>query len=89
MLICLHCLLRREYRDDALSCQQCDGLCTSCNGPGEDSCTSCPNNFYLLHHSCVERCPLGFYSNVLQDTARCLQCSNSLCAQCTGKLLLY
>lgn len=66
----------------------CDEKCGSCKGPGSDNCTSCESHQFLHHHTCVHACPSGTYVATDQQsmTARCLQCADPSCAQCSRKL---
>lgn len=78
-----------EWLDGDL-CRACHPSCRSCNGEGENKCTSCPKkqlndveDRYLYEGTrCLKECPLGtYYENTIKQNCmncpqNCLRCSN-------------
>ena len=59
-----------------LFCYNCSELCDPnrmCSGPEPTQCGACRFFYNTLSGSCVERCPVGTYSNESND---CLPCDN-------------
>lgn len=44
-------------------CKDCDVQCATCSG-SPDNCTQCTVFYFKYEYTCVEECPLTFYSNV-------------------------
>ena len=66
------------------SCSSCDSACTTCNGPSNYSCLSCPGLNVLLVNStggyCLVACPSIAY---VQVGSTCQPC-DSTCKTCNG-----
>nr|XP_005987835.1 PREDICTED: proprotein convertase subtilisin/kexin type 5-like [Latimeria chalumnae] len=79
---CLSCVGYYLYVADN-KCYRCDATCQTCFGPQALDCSSCYSGYFLdQDSSCVEHCPLGFFSN--PATQLCEQCSFT-CESCKGK----
>ncbi|KAG5841338.1 hypothetical protein ANANG_G00198480 [Anguilla anguilla] len=82
-----HCIFEtrcslRSYKDQQGECQPCHRLCHRCSGPGRADCLSCSDPYFLLNHTCVERCPVGFYEDAEQRL--CERC-HFTCESCRGR----
>ncbi|MBN3318924.1 PCSK5 convertase, partial [Atractosteus spatula] len=77
-----HCVPMCSYKDQEGRCGPCHTSCHLCAGPSEYECLSCNKNYYLLNHTCVDQCPLGYYSD--KERNLCDHC-HMTCQSCSGK----
>ena len=77
-------------------CEKCDTGCKTCEVSNTSNCITCLKNFFLHNDQCIEACPVGYYSNDVNEckkcnTDLCSTCSDSgkTCQQCTGKLVIF
>lgn len=74
-------LLDQWYDTISTSCKSCNTECTSCEGPANDNCLSCPTGKKLHQKKCLGDCPDGFAS---VDGQSCVQCTDSKCTKCSA-----
>lgn len=77
--------LRVDSTENELFCYNCSELCDpnrQCSGPGPTECGACRFFYNTLNGSCVEKCPIGTYSN---ESNNCLPCDR----QCTPESGCY
>ncbi|KAJ8413952.1 hypothetical protein AAFF_G00065500 [Aldrovandia affinis] len=82
-----HCIFQtecslRSYKDQQGECQPCHRLCHRCTGPSRAHCMSCNDQYFLLNHTCVAECPLGFYGD--REQKLCERC-HFTCESCRGR----
>lgn len=47
-----------------MECKDCDPQCSTCSG-SPDNCTECTVFYFKYEYTCVEECPVSYYSNVV------------------------
>ena len=66
----------------------CNEECKSCSGPSKNECLSCFNNSYLYLGKCQDKCELGYYAELINDTNdyyyNCSKCYEN-CETCKEK----
>ncbi|KAJ8285410.1 hypothetical protein GJAV_G00026500 [Gymnothorax javanicus] len=71
-----------SFKDQQGECQPCNTLCHRCAGPSRADCLSCSEPHFLLNHTCVQQCPVGFYAD--KDQWLCERC-HVTCESCRGR----
>ncbi|TRZ25690.1 hypothetical protein HGM15179_001409 [Zosterops borbonicus] len=76
-----------ENKDDNV-CERCHPSCSTCEGKGAFSCTSCVWSYSLLNGMCNSDCFVGEYrvqetSEQEEDKPHCERCDSS-CTECKG-----
>ncbi|XP_030832613.1 proprotein convertase subtilisin/kexin type 5 isoform X2 [Strongylocentrotus purpuratus] len=61
-------------------CRPCHQSCSSCNGPGPNSCTSCRDEMVLARGECGWDCEEGYYPDTEFQCQRC----DKTCQTCIG-----
>ncbi|KAM6931379.1 uncharacterized protein FYW49_003253 [Xenentodon cancila] len=73
-------------------CQSCAPECGSCK-ESPSHCLSCEKHLLLLDHSCMSRCPDGYYANMTECHRcpdYCMECNqDGLCKKCTQYYYLH
>eukprot|EP00701_Giardia_intestinalis_P001359 XP_001705183.1 VSP [Giardia lamblia ATCC 50803] len=80
---CTEC--QAGYYKENNECKQCDPSCLTCDGSGQNHCTSCPEGKYLkTDKSCVNNngCTGNTYAD--PESGKCLPCNtiDQACTQC-------
>ena len=76
------------YKDNQGACQKCDTSCATCNGIGQNACTSCPEEKYLKTNQCIDKtgCTNDHYPDQL--SRKCISCGAAVdkggIADCTA-----
>ncbi|EAR91863.2 zinc finger lsd1 subclass family protein (macronuclear) [Tetrahymena thermophila SB210] len=69
-----------QYRDkETNQCQSCHPKCKSCNGPKENNCRECFNQFFVNEEGKCSECEIGQY----KEKSKCMNCHWS-CKECNG-----
>ncbi|KAE8301285.1 High cysteine protein [Giardia duodenalis] len=73
------------YYKDSQACSKCDGTCLTCDGSGQNQCTSCPEGKYLKgDKTCVtsDQCTSTVYPD--PESGTCKECStiDQACTTC-------
>lgn len=81
-----------------LSDNGCHESCSTCAGPGQDSCLSCaPGLLYVTDLGlCLQRCPDGYFEDVTKNACigcqgNCASCPEgpNICSSCDHHLILH
>uniref|UniRef100_A0A667ZBY3 Growth factor receptor domain-containing protein n=1 Tax=Myripristis murdjan TaxID=586833 RepID=A0A667ZBY3_9TELE len=68
--------------EDSHDCVECHSHCMTCDGPEDDDCVSCCEEYHFLHDGlCVLNCPEMFFEDNEQRV--CLRCHPD-CELCDG-----
>ncbi|KAL4472559.1 hypothetical protein ABPG74_018508 [Tetrahymena malaccensis] len=63
-------------------CFPCSENCQECQ-QSKENCTACPEiNPILQNNKCLEECPSGFFSTIVNNILTCLECDKSVCMEC-------
>ena len=72
------------YYMDSQACSKCDQSCLTCDGSGQNACTSCPEGKLLRDNACVNNngCTGNTYAD--PESGKCLPCNtiDQGCTQC-------
>ncbi|EWS76755.1 hypothetical protein TTHERM_001013369 (macronuclear) [Tetrahymena thermophila SB210] len=66
-------------------CLPCSSSCQDCFSTSQDSCISCPQNYYksnLNSSTCVQNCEVG---EIKADNQQCIKCQIVGCIKCDSK----
>lgn len=76
----LNCPRPDQFYNTATSmCVYCSGECTTCTGPSNFHCLSCPVGKLLYNGICLNTCPYGWASS---DNVNCIECTDANCKDC-------
>ncbi|EAR88327.1 zinc finger protein (macronuclear) [Tetrahymena thermophila SB210] len=67
------------------NCLPCSSSCQNCFSTSQDSCISCPQNYYksnLNSSTCVQNCEVG---EIQADNQQCIKCQIVGCIKCDSK----
>ncbi|CAM4558064.1 unnamed protein product [Lepidochelys olivacea] len=81
---CLPSCPEYYYDDrDTNVCERCHPTCSSCEGKGALSCTSCVWSYHLAGGICYSECFAGEYKVAEGDQSKCEKCHDT-CVECKG-----